>query len=224
MSSLLILSGGLDSVTALHYLVKKKIPLKLTLSFIYGSKHNEKEISCALLNSKKFRIPNLQIDIGPIIDNFESNLLKNGTTVLEGYYGDKKMQQMIVPFRNGIMLSVAAGICESKKIDNIIIGTHFGSSEIYPDCSEEFIKYQSKAITLGTLNKVKIKPIFQSLTKSEIVKIGKLSGVNFNDTYSCYKGGKIHCGLCGTCQKRREAFIKAKIKDPTKYSGKKIYF
>lgn len=202
MSSLVLYSGGMDS-TVLLYKYRKDI--KLALSFYYGGKHNEMEYKYAKMNIDKIGIKHLRLDISNIFEYFKSDLLIKGGEIPEGHYTDISMKKTVIPFRNGIMLSIAAGIAESNDIDTILIANHFGDHAIYPDCRKDFITPMSEAIHNGTWNNISLLAPFTSLTKKEIALMGKELGVDFTLTYSCYKGGEIHCGKCGTCVERKEA-------------------
>jgi len=122
-----------------------------------------------------------------------------------------------VPFRNAIMLSIAAGWAESLEAEGLVIAAHSGDHAIYPDCREAFMKAMADTIREGTYAGIKLLRPFIDLNKGAIVTVGVKHGVDFSKTYSCYKGGAIHCGKCGTCVERREAFIDAHIPDPTEY-------
>jgi 7-cyano-7-deazaguanine synthase len=211
MNGIILYSGGMDSTVLLH---KFKENIKLALSFYYGSKHNEKEFHYAKLNTNKLGIKHLLLDVSNIFNNFDSDLLKKGSEIPEGHYNDESMKRTVVPFRNGILLSIAAGFAESNSYDTILIANHFGDHMIYPDCRKNFIDPMSEAIKKGTWNEVVLSAPFTEITKREIAFIGKDVGVNFSETYSCYKGGEIHCGKCGTCTERKEALLGF---DPTKY-------
>ena len=115
------------------------------------------------------------------------------------------MKKTVVPFRNGIMLSIAAGIAESMDCSKLLISNHAGDHAIYPDCRPDFIQSMSDAIRFGTYNKVEILAPFTNLTKREIALKGKEIEVPFENTYSCYNGQEKHCGTCGTCTERKEA-------------------
>lgn len=200
----ILYSGGLDS-TVLLYEYKDKI--KLALSFDYKSKHNDREFEFARKNTSLLKIEHLRIPLFFINDFFKSSLLKSGGDIPEGHYQDSTMKSTVVPFRNGIMLSVACGIAESRGLDTVLIANHSGDHAIYPDCRSEFIDYMSGAMTAGTYNKVKILAPYTSLNKRDIALIGNKLNVDFNLTYSCYKGNEIHCGKCGTCIERKEALL-----------------
>lgn len=197
---LLIYSGGMDSTVLLYDLYSQN-KIELAITFNYGSKHNDKEYEYALRNTKKLNINHIRIDIRSIMDNFKSDLLQSGGDIPEGHYAEESMKKTVVPFRNGIMLSIAAGIAESKGLNTIFIANHAGDHYIYKDCTPLFIESLDLAIQAGT-DKVKLKAPYTNITKQEIAKIGEYRGVNFSDTWSCYKGNDIHCGRCGTCVER----------------------
>lgn len=217
--SLVLLSGGMDSVTVL-YLANKVHGVAEALSFNYGSKHNQNEIPYAAYHCKKLKIHHTIINLDFIDQLFNSHLLKSGGEIPEGHYEEENMKRTVVPFRNGIMLAIAAGYAESIDISNIVIAAHGGDHAIYPDCREEYMQSMSEAIRLGTYLNVRILRPFISMTKSQIALKGIELGIDYSKTWSCYKGGNIHCGKCGTCVERREAFILAGIEDPTIYESK----
>ncbi|MCF0209623.1 MAG: 7-cyano-7-deazaguanine synthase, partial [Bacteroidaceae bacterium] len=123
----------------------------------------------------------------------------------------------VVPFRNGIMLAIACGLAESRELETVMIANHAGDHAIYPDCRSSFIDNMAKTMQEGTYNNMRLLAPYTNLTKSEIAKIGHRIGVDYSKTYSCYKGGEKHCGKCGTCVERKEAFVLANITDPTDY-------
>jgi 7-cyano-7-deazaguanine synthase len=211
MNAIILYSGGMDSTVLLN---EYKNDIRLAVSFNYGSKHNEKEITHAENNTKKLGISHIKIDISNVFRYFQSDLLKSGGEIPLGHYADENMKKTIVPFRNGILLSIAAGIGESNNLDTILIANHFGDHAIYPDCRKSFINPMTEAISQGTMNNIKIFAPYTELTKRDIALIGKRLGVDFSQTYSCYKGGDIHCGECGTCVERKEALAGF---DNTKY-------
>lgn len=199
---ILIYSGGMDSMVALH-LFKKKI--KHALSFNYGSKHNDREYAAAKKNCAALGIPHKRIDLRKVFSDFKSDLLKSGGQVPDGHYEDKSMKRTVVPFRNAIMLAIATGFAESTGSKAVIIGNHLGDHAIYPDCRKEFVEPFAQAMTQGTYKKIQLLSPFVGMTKREIALLGKRMKLDFRDSYSCYKGGPVHCGTCGTCSERREA-------------------
>ena len=127
------------------------------------------------------------------------------------------MKQTVVPFRNAIMLSIACGFAESVEAEGLVIAAHGGDHAIYPDCREDFMQAMGDAMRLGTYAGVQLLRPFIAMTKADIAAAGAKLGVDFARTWSCYKGGEVHCGKCGTCVERREAFALAGIIDPTGY-------
>lgn len=210
----IILSGGMDSVTMLY---EYKDIIGLALTFDYGSNHNKKEIRYAKYHCSKLGIPQIIIPLKFIGKYFESSLLKGADAIPEGNYTDENMKSTVVPFRNGIMLAVAAGLAESKRMDGIMIANHAGDHAIYPDCRPGFIEAINEAIRLGTYKNLTIFAPYTEITKGEIACKGKSLGIDYSKTWSCYKGGAKHCGKCGTCVERKEALQFAGIEDNTQY-------
>ena len=213
-----LVSGGMDSVTAL-YEAARTSQVVGTLSFDYGSKHNHKEIPFAAWHAQKLKVPHRVIELDFVGRLFKSSLLKDADAIPDGHYEDATMRQTVVPFRNGIMLSVAAGYAESNGAEGLVIAAHSGDHAIYPDCREEFMRSMAEAIRLGTYAGIDILRPFIHLTKADIVRRAQELGVDLAQTWSCYKGQELHCGTCGTCVERREAFIVADVPDPTHYAN-----
>lgn len=216
--AIVVYSGGLDS-TVLLYDVRGKHQDVIAVNFHYGSKHNIQERKSAQLICDMLNIQLLSVDIGAVGAHLSSNLLVGGGDIPEGYYHEESMRQTVVPFRNGILLSIAAGIAESFEREDIYYGAHAGDHYIYPDCRPEFIRALGTTIQIGTDYKVKLSAPYCNLTKDEIVGIGHDLKVPFELTWTCYKGGLHHCGVCGSCAERKEAFNLATIYDPTVYEN-----
>jgi len=213
---IVLLSGGMDSVTALyeartHYIVVG------ALSFDYGAKHNPKEIPFAAAHCRRFSIPHQVIPLEFVGRHFNSALLQSGGAIPDGHYQEASMKQTVVPFRNGILLAIAAGYAESIEAEAVVIAAHAGDHAIYPDCREAFMQAMAEAIRLGTYAGIQILRPFIAMTKAQIAARGQALGVDYSQTWSCYKGQEVHCGTCGTCVERREAFALAGIPDPTVY-------
>lgn len=213
-NSVIILSGGMDSAVLLHRYQKQ---IALAVTFDYGSNHAQKEIECAKWQCKQLGIEHIIIPLAFIKEHFASSLLEGSASIPEGHYAADNMRSTVVPFRNGIMLSIACGLAESRGLQLVMIANHAGDHTIYPDCRETFIEAMSKAMFCGTWDGVRIFAPFTNWTKGEIAAEGARLGVDFKHTYSCYKGGEKHCGRCGTCVERKEAFEQAGIKDETIY-------
>jgi 7-cyano-7-deazaguanine synthase len=160
-----------------------------------------------------------RIGLDFIPNNFKSDLLLSGGDIPKGHYEHESMKRTVVPFRNGIMLSIAAGYAESIGAEQIAIGNHFGDHAIYPDCRKTFIEPMKLAIKEGTEKNITLLSPFCDLKKEDIVKIGEKLLVPMYMTYSCYNGSTDHCGECGTCVERKEAFKLAGVNDPTIYIG-----
>lgn len=216
LEAIVLLSGGMDSVTALYH-AHAEGPVLTAVSFDYGSKHNAREISYAKWHCEKLGISHQVVKLDFFTQLFQSSLLNGGDPIPDGHYAEANMKQTVVPFRNGIMLAIAAGIAENHGAGKLVIAAHSGDHAIYPDCRESFMQGMATAVAEGTYARVRIARPFIDLDKAAIAARGHALGVNFQQTYSCYKGGEIHCGTCGTCVERREAFLLAKITDPTEY-------
>lgn len=212
--SIIVLSGGMDSVTLLH---QEKERIALAVSFDYGSNHNAREIECAAWQCRLLGIEHLVIPLDFMGKYFRSSLLSGADDIPEGHYADENMKSTVVPFRNGIMLSVACGLAESRDLKHVMIANHGGDHAIYPDCRAGFINAMSEAMREGTYINTDIIAPFTNITKGDIARIGKRLGVDYSHTYSCYKGGENHCGACGTCVERKEAMAEAGIEDTTHY-------
>ena len=217
MKVLVLVSGGMDSVVAL-YEAQAEHDVVAGLSFDYGSKHNHCEIPFAKKHCEHIGIRHEVIDLGFMNTHFESALLQSGEAIPDGHYEEASMKQTVVPFRNGIMLSIAAGFAESREAEGLVIASHSGDHAIYPDCREGFMKAMGDAIQLGTYGEMALLRPFIDLRKEDIAARGKALGVDFSETWSCYKGGERHCGTCGTCIERKEAFALAGMDDPTHYA------
>lgn len=213
-NSLIALSGGVDSTTLLY---EYREEVACAVGFDYGSKHNAQELAAAKAICRELEIPYLIIPLAFIGEYFRSDLLLSGGEMQLGDYSEENMSSTVVPFRNGIMLSILAGLAESRDLQQVLIANHFGDHAIYPDCRESFVTPMGEAITAGTSNGVKLVAPYTKLTKAEIVARGTRLGVPYGKTYSCYQGCERHCGRCGTCRERHEAFVANGLEDPTLY-------
>ena len=216
MKVCVLLSGGMDSVTVLYEALRTH-QVVACLSFDYGSKHNAREIPFAKLHADRNGIPHHTIPLDFMDRLFKSDLLISGGEIPDGHYAEASMKQTVVPFRNGIMLAIAAGHAESIGADAVVIAAHSGDHAIYPDCREAFMRSMAGAVRLGTYARIRLLRPYVHRSKAWIVARGARLGVDFAQTWSCYAGGRRHCGTCGTCRERREAFRRAGIDDPTGY-------
>ena len=212
--SLIVLSGGMDSVTLLY---DYRDVVALAVTFDYGSNHNAREIACARIHCRRLGIEHIVIPLAFVAKYFKSSLLSGADAIPEGNYNDENMKSTVVPFRNGIMLAVACGIAESRDLRRVMLANHFGDHAIYPDCRRDFVDAMSEAMRCGTYCGVTVFAPYTDITKADIARRGAQLGIDYAETYSCYKGGEHHCGRCGTCRERREALAEAGIADPTLY-------
>ncbi|MFA7162844.1 MAG: 7-cyano-7-deazaguanine synthase QueC [Eubacteriales bacterium] len=210
-NSLIILSGGMDSTVLLY----DRLPsIALAITFKYGQKHL-KEIAKAKSICDHLGVPHKIVELS-LNNILKSHLLEGGGDIPEGHYEDLSMKKTVVPFRNGIMLSIAVGIAESEGLNQVLTAVHTGDHAIYPDCRPKFISNISNAAFRGTYNEVIISAPYIECSKRDIALIGKDLKVPFEATWSCYNGREKHCGKCGTCVERKEALLGF---DPTIYEG-----
>lgn len=212
--SVIVFSGGLDSTTLLYEQIER---IALAITFNYGSNHAQREIECAKHHCNRLGVEHLIIDLDFIKQYFKSSLLSGAEAVPEGVYNNGNMQSTVVPFRNGIMISIACGVAESRGLRRLLIANHGGDHAIYPDCRPDFIDAMNCATMAGTYLNVSIDAPYTNISKGDIVKRGIALGIDYAETYSCYKGGEYHCGRCATCVERRQAFVGAGVVDPTVY-------
>lgn len=214
--SVIIVSGGLDSITLLY---DKAETIALAISFDYGQNHSKKELPYAEYHCQKLGIPHITIPLTFMHQYFKSSLLEGAEAIPEGHYEEENMKSTVVPFRNGIMLAIATGIAESHELKRVYIANHSGDHTIYPDCRPEFIDAMDKATSAGTFVDVRVEAPYTNISKADIVRRGTALGIDYAKTWSCYKGSEMHCGKCGTCVERKEAFADAGVEDPTEYEN-----
>ena len=212
--SVIVISGGMDSTTML-YEYREQIALAIT--FDYGSTQNAREREYAIMHCKRLGIKHLIIPLDFMHQYFKSALLGAPEDIPEGNYDDENMKSTVVPFRNGIMLAIACGMAESSGLKRVMIANHAGDHAIYPDCRPNFVNAMSEAMSAGTYENVTVFAPYTGLSKTDIALKGKALGLDYSETYSCYKGGEKHCGKCGTCRERIEALREAGIEDTTDY-------
>ena len=204
----------MDSITMLY---EYKERIALGISFDYGSNHNAREIPFAAMHCERLGIKHIVINLGFMHQYFKSSLLEGAEAIPEGNYDEENMKSTVVPFRNGIMLSIAAGVAESNGLKYVMMANHGGDHTIYPDCRPEFVSAMSEATRLGTYPGIEVLAPYTGITKSDIARHGKALGIDYAETWSCHKGGAHHRGKCGTCRERIEALADAGIEDHTVY-------
>ena len=217
MKVVVLCSGGMDSVTALYW-AHRRHAVVAAVSFRYGARHNAREIPFAAEHARRLGIPHEVIALDFVGRHFRSALLGSGGAIPDGHYAAATMRRTVVPFRNAIMLAAATGLAESRGARGLVIAAHGGDHAIYPDCREGFLRAMGEAMRRGTYARIALLRPFVDWNKARIAAAGARLGVDYARTWSCYRGGKIHCGRCGTCVERREAFLLAGLPDPTVYA------
>ena len=221
MKAIVLFSGGMDSTTLLAQALQQHNEVT-ALSVLYGSKHKAVESVAAEEICDHYDVSRLKLKLDFNAWGFKSDLLTSGGDIPEGHYADDSMKATVVPFRNGILLSIAAGIAESVGAGIIYYGAHGGDHPVYPDCRPEFVEAMREAINTGTDGNVTLEAPFSNIEKTAIAKLGNDLHVPFEKTWSCYQpiavnDDYVHCGRCGTCVERIEAFTDAGVTDPTTY-------
>ena len=219
MKAVAIVSGGMDSVTLAYHLKEEYDTLEL-ISFNYGQRHS-KELECAKWQANYLKANHQIIDISGIRPLLKGSSLTDNIEVPEGHYAEASMAQTVVPNRNAIMLSIAWGLACSSEADVLACGVHAGDHHIYPDCRPEFITELNTSLRTGTVGhrkeNLKLIAPFVNYDKTWIAGRGYELGVSFENTWTCYKGLDRHCGKCGSCTERKEAFALAGVPDSTLY-------
>ena len=201
----------MDSTTLLY---EYREEIELAVTFAYGARQDAAQGKCARENCEALGIRHLEIPLGFFSEYFSSSILQGGEDVPHGSYAEQNMKSTVVPFRNGIMLSIAVGLAENYGLDTVLIANHSGDHAVYPDCRPSFIENMDGAARAGTYNGVRIVSPYCNMTKREIALRGRELGVPFEKTYSCYEGREDHCGECATCIERKQALSGF---DPTTY-------
>lgn len=217
-----IVSGGLDSVTLAYHLVDQGYEPVL-ISYDYGQRHS-KELDFAKLCAQRLNVKHHLVDLKVLTSLMStSSLTSDAIEVPDGHYAEETMKVTVVPNRNAIMINVATALAVSESYSFVATGVHGGDHFIYPDCRPEFIESQTETLKLANAGFIAtefdVLAPFVNISKADIVTIGDAIGVPWLETWSCYKGGDIHCGSCGTCFERREAFELANVGDPTSYTS-----
>jgi 7-cyano-7-deazaguanine synthase len=223
MKTIVICSGGLDSVSLAHR-VAAEHELHGLLSFDYGQRHR-KEVTFAAACAARLKVPHQNIDIRDIGRALSGSALTDDVAVPDGHYAEDTMRVTVVPNRNAIMLAIAFGVASPRGADAVATAVHGGDHFIYPDCRPGFIdafETMQRHALEGYADITLFAP-YVNVPKSAIVTDGSRHGTPFAETWSCYKGGEVHCGRCGTCVERREAFDLAGIADPTVYADAKFW-
>jgi 7-cyano-7-deazaguanine synthase len=209
-------SGGMDSATLLYQLLHAGDEV-FCVNFDYGSKHGAQERKYAAEFCRTLGVSYREIALPFINQLFRSNLLQSGGEIPKAGYDKATMAQTVVPGRNSIFMSILAGYAESIGASRIAIANHAGDHYLYPDCRPEWVAAMSLTIFHSSDHKVRLFAPFAHMDKSSICQLGESLNVPYENTWSCYVGGEQHCGSCGTCRERKQAFIAAGVEDPTSY-------
>lgn len=225
ISAVAVFSGGLDSTTMVYEALDRGIEIKRLVSFNYGQRH-KKELEFASHTADRLSLHHSIIDLWSsgftealMTDNMMSALVDKSIDVPEGHYSEESMKATVVPNRNMIMLSIAGGIAVAENANTVLIGVHAGDHAIYPDCRPKFVAAASYTLSLANegfgafdmhARGTAITAPYIHDTKAQIARTAFKLGVPLHETWSCYKGGEIHCGRCGTCVERLEAIDEAR--------------
>lgn len=217
MKTIVLCSGGLDSATLLYDLRRAGQELR-GLSVDYGQRHS-RELAAAAEICRQTGVEHRQVDLTALNPLLAGSALTDAVPVPNGHYTDESMKITVVPNRNMLLLSVAIAWAVSLRFDAVAYAAHGGDHAIYPDCRPEFVEAMDRAAGLCDWHPVRILRPFVDRTKADLVRLGTALGVPYALTWSCYRGGDVHCGRCGTCVERREAFALAGVADPTIYAA-----
>lgn len=220
MNTLLICSGGFDSVTLAHRLHHNG-QLAALLCFDYGQRH-KKEIAAARQCAQRLDVPFILLDISSIGAQLVGSALTDDIDVPHGAYSQDNMQLTVVPNRNAIMLTIAFGVAAARKLEAVAIAVHGGDHFVYADCRPEFIDAVAdmQRLALADQHQVSLLAPYVEADKTAIARDAARYGVPIADTWSCYEGGELHCGRCATCLERIDALAQAGVEDPTRYAHK----
>lgn len=217
-----IISGGMDSVTLAHDLKAQGYDQHL-ISFNYGQRH-KKELKYAHEAAVDLGCKHDIIMLDSVKRLFTgSSLTDSSISVPEGHYAADTMKATIVPNRNAIMLSIAWGVAISDGADVVAYGAHAGDHNVYPDCRQEFVVSLQAALQIGTETYIQFARPYIGISKTDILKLGLALGVDYSKTWSCYQGGEVACGRCGTCTERLESFSQVGQEDPIPYLDREFW-
>jgi len=221
-ATIVIASGGLDSTTLIYHLLAHGSRVRL-MSFDYGQLHR-RELDCARQVAEILQVPHQVVDLRAVGVLLSGSALTDLTVAVpDGHYTDESMRATVVPNRNALMLDVAVAVAVTTHCGAVAFGAHGGDHAIYPDCRPEFVVAFNASARLANegflASGFSVLAPFLLQSKADIVRLDATYEVPFERTWSCYRGGARHCGTCGTCTERREAFQVAGIADPTSYEA-----
>lgn len=211
-----IYSGGMDSYTLVSATFEEG-RLHSCLSFDYGQRHR-KELQYAAAVCKELDVPHHVIDLSALTPHLLGSALTDAVAMPEGHYAEENMKLTVVPNRNAIMLSVAVAYAVSHQLTAVRYGAHAGDHTIYPDCRPEFVELMDRVGRTANWHPVAVEAPYIHLDKFGILQIGFTLGLDYAKSWTCYKGGEVACGKCGSCQERLEAFARHGRRDPLAYA------
>lgn len=220
-----VLSGGMDS-TVLAYYANSLYECVDLVSVDYGQRHRV-ELEHAAQTAARLAARHDIVDLSSVrVLLTGSALTDDAVDVPHGHYAADNMASTVVPNRNAVLISVAYMAAVARGADAVLVGVHAGDHFVYPDCRPRFVRELGNALAFGNegLGAVELLAPFVHNSKTDICRLGTALGVEWADTWSCYEGGVIHCGRCGTCVERREAFRDAGVDDPTEYADREFAF
>jgi 7-cyano-7-deazaguanine synthase len=215
--AIVVISGGMDSTVLAHLAVGLHGQVDL-VSVDYGQRHRkELEFAGRTAAALGCRHDVLSLPLDYMLTG--SALTDADVAVPHGHYAAENMATTVVPNRNAILISMAYAVAVARSADAVLVGVHAGDHFVYPDCRPQFISALDTALQLGNegFGSVRLEAPFVHQSKTDIARLGARLGVDWTSTWSCYEGGEMHCGRCGTCVERREAFRDAGVADPTDY-------
>lgn len=216
-----IVSGGMDSVTLLHHLVKNEGRRPAVITFIYGQKHH-KEITLAQWHAEMLNCPDyVALDLRGLRPLFAASALVNGDQAIPDInevQGDPQ-PATYVPNRNMIFLALAAAYAETHGVADIFYGAQAHDMYGYWDTTPQFLESLNQVYRQNRKTPVQIKAPFVNYTKTDVLRAGLKLGVDYGATWSCYEGGVAACGHCPTCAERLAAFAAVGLPDPIPYQA-----
>jgi len=224
VKAIVLASGGMDSTTLLYEVAGELgVDEVHALGINYGQRHN-RELAAAANIAEQLNVQYDVVDLTSLARFLRGSALSDpGVDVPLGHYAEDTMRQTIVPNRNAIMLNVAVGVAIGEGAENVYTAVHAGDHPVYPDCRPEFIDAMNELVPIATESDVLVVAPYVFISKADIASIGWNLGVPFERTWSCYEGGAVHCGRCGTCTERIEAFAVAGVPDATEYADRSAY-
>lgn len=208
--AVMIVSGGMDSMSLLDHYWRNQIEISSVVSFNYGQNHKkELEFVKGYCSSRNIKHRVIDLWSAGVTDAISGSSALIGGEIPEGHYAAENMSSTVVPGRNLMMISIAAAIAEAEGADTVVVGTHAGDHHIYPDCRPEFNLDANNAVYASSDGKVTLGAPFAYSSKADIALLAIQNDFDLSETWSCYKGGEIHCGRCGTCVERLEAIAAA---------------